>query len=87
MATKNAPIKSASKRTKKSSKASAKKTAQIQSFRVAKDDQPFVTFKITRQTVYWIILLGVIAISQLWIIKLQLDISTLTEAITALQQV
>jgi len=92
MATKKAPSKKAPTKTtaksspkKKATRASAKKTATVQSFKVVKDAQPFVTFKITRQTLYWLILLAVITISQLWILKLQIEISALTDAITALQ--
>ena len=52
-----------------------------QSFKIVKDVRPFLSFKATRQTAFWVILLAVIVILQLWIVKLQLDISVLTEAL------
>jgi hypothetical protein len=54
------------------------KTAPMRSFRVYKDDKPFVRLRLTRQTLYWIILLTFIVITQLWIIKIQMDIINLT---------
>lgn len=44
------------------------------SFEIAEGPRPFVQFKITRQTIYWLILLAVISALTLWILKLQLDI-------------
>ena len=79
---KKAPAKkSARKVTNK--KATSKKSAPMKSFRVYKDDQSFTTFKVTRQTVYWTILLVFIVITQLWLLKIQMDISDLTNAILA----
>jgi len=64
-------------------KTSAKKAAPMQSFRVYKNPKPFTTFRITRQTAYWIVLLAFVAITQLWLLKIQLDISNLTDLIIA----
>ena len=74
---------------KKASKKSTKKHArvdkalmteeQMQSFHLHEDVKPFTTFRITRQTVYWTILLLFIAVTQLLILKTQLDIANLTE--------
>jgi len=58
-------------------KTASQKTAPMQSFRVYKDSTPFTTFKVTRQTLYWLILLTFIVITQLWILKIQMDISAL----------
>jgi hypothetical protein len=70
-----APVKrTAAKRTTK--KASA---AEMRSFRIYKDSIPFTRAQVTRQTVYWVILMGVIVAMQLWIIKLQLEIAQLTD--------
>jgi hypothetical protein len=57
----------------------------MQSFRVAKDTIPFTSTKFTTQTFYWIILLAIIVILQLWIIKLQTDIGDLTNSITSIR--
>ena len=69
-------------------KAAAKKTtakarAPMQSFRVYRDAPAFTTFRITRQTVYWAILLTVVVISQLWLLKIQMDIADLTNIVLA----
>jgi len=74
---KAAPKRAAAKKT------SVKKAAPMQSFRVYKNPKPFTTFRITRQTAYWVILLAIVAISQLWLLKIQLDISNLTDLIIA----
>ncbi len=67
---------------KKSSaqKASTKKAPQVKSFRRSKNEPSFTTFKITRQTVYWLILIMFIIFMQLWILSLQIEVSTYLEA-------
>jgi hypothetical protein len=52
---------------------------QPKSFEVIESPKPFMTFKITRQTVYWLILLAFISVLTLWILKLQLDILTILD--------
>lgn len=62
-------------------KTSSKKvsTPEMRSFKLAKDVPPFRTFKLSRQTVYWVILVSFIIFAQLWIIKLQVDVANLIE--------
>lgn len=70
--------------TKKASrKHSSKKSMKMESFKVAKDVPPFRTFKFTKQTLYWTILMAVIVVFQLWILKLQMDIAAVTDALLA----
>ena len=79
----------AKKRTpvKRTSKASKPTKAQpIKSFRMAKAPVPFTSFKITRQTVYWVILVSFIIFTQLWILRLQMDVATLTEQLSSEQE-
>lgn len=71
--------KSIKKTTRKSTP--SKKPAEMKSFRLCKDPEPFAAFRITKQTIYWSILLIFIIISQLLILKVQLDISNLTNAL------
>lgn len=90
--TKKAPVKkAASSKTavKKvvAAKAPARKTTKkaakatpVRSFRVVENPVPFKTFKITKQTIYWIILVAFIVFAQLWILKLQIEVATLLEA-------
>lgn len=68
-------------------KKSSVKQAETRSFRVAKAEGSFTDFRITRQTVYWIILIAFIIFAQLWILKLQIEVATLLDAqATELQQ-
>lgn len=82
---KKAPVK-AVKTTKKPpvKKASVKKNSAkrvtMRSFHVSRDSEEFNSFRITRQTIYWIILVSFIIFAQLWILKLQVEIATLLEA-------
>lgn len=81
-ATKKKPAAKAAPKAKSTSKkAPVKKTAELRSFRVSPDEKPFYSFKITKQTIYWIILVAVIVITQLWILKLQLDVVNITDAL------
>jgi len=81
-ATKKAPVakKAPVKRAAVTKKASASAAApKMRSFRVAPNTPGFVTFKITRQTVYWIIIVSVIIFMQLWILSMQIDTSMYIE--------
>lgn len=53
----------------------SKKAPEMKSFQVYKDPKPFSRFQVTRQTVYWTILITVVVILQLWVLKVQLDVS------------
>ena len=64
-----------------SKKTAAKKAPAMQSFRVYKNVQPFNSFRVTRQTVYWIILLACIVVTQVYLLKIQMDIADLTDII------
>lgn len=64
-----------------SKKTAAKKAPAMQSFRVYKNAQPFNSFRVTRQTIYWIILLACIVVTQVYLLKIQMDIADLTDII------
>lgn len=67
-----------------STKAKASKTRQspsVQSFRPTSSDTPFLTFRITRQTLYWFILSVVVLFFGLWIVKLQIQIEDIYNSI------
>ena len=61
-------------------KTTAKKQSQMKSFRLSREDRSFTDFRITRQTVYWVILVAFIIFVQLWILKLQVEVVTLLDA-------
>jgi hypothetical protein len=65
-----------------SKKKTAKKVAALRSFTVV-SDSPFFSTKITKQTIYWSILLIVILVTQLWILNVQLDVIQSLDALNA----
>ena len=80
VAKKTSPKKSSSTRVTSHKKAANKKAApEFRSFKLAPNQPPFKSFRITRQTVYWLVLVCFIIFAQLWIIKLQIDVSNLIE--------
>lgn len=70
---------STKKRTVKKPGSKRKVSSEFRSLKVAKDNPPFRTFKVTRQTFYWATLMLYIVVLQLWIVKLQLDVATQLE--------
>jgi len=78
---KKAVAKSPVKKVVKRVAAKVKKPAPMKSFKIYRSNESFTTFRISRQTIYWLILLLFIVITQLWILKLQLDIAALTDSI------
>ena len=70
-----APVKKVST----SKKSSVKSSPKVRSFHVSPNIPTFITFKLTRQTVYWVILVAYIIFLQLWIIDLQLQTSSYIE--------
>ena len=47
----------------------------VQSFKLNKETVPFVTYKITEQTVYWSILLILILVLALWVLQIPVNSS------------
>lgn len=74
---KSAPVKTAAKRSPvkktavKSVSKKAQKSPKYETLRLSKETADFMSFKITEQTVYWVILASVVIFFQLWILKLQ----------------
>jgi len=62
------------------------KSTDMPSFKIVKDTMPFTSTKFTKQTFYWILILTIVVILQLWIIKLQTDVGNLTNTLTIIQQ-
>ncbi len=71
---KKAPVKkvTASKKTT-SKKESTINAVKVRSFRVSPNSPAFKTFKLSRQTLYWVIIVSVIVFLQLWILALQAE--------------
>jgi len=59
-------------------KVPVKKAEEMQSFKLCKNPKPFITFKITKQALYWLILLTLIVMLALWVLNIQInDLNTL----------
>lgn len=66
---------------KKSSKVSNGYYSNDLSFKVVKDSIPFITTKITQQTMIWSVLLIFIMLVQIWILSVQLDVANTIETL------
>ncbi|MDK2899098.1 MAG: hypothetical protein PWQ10_285 [Patescibacteria group bacterium] len=58
---------------KKKVSVNCKKEPEFKSFKLSKEQAPFMSFRITKQTVYWTILLIYIMVLVLWITRIQLE--------------
>jgi hypothetical protein len=85
--TKKAPVskKPAAKRTKtKVTKANASAANSLKNaFKLQRDRGDFMTFRVNRETVYWIVLGAVVILFAMWILQLQADIQALYDEIDA----
>ena len=76
---KKAPKKSKSKVTAK------RKAIKHQSFKVSQEQVPFLTFRFTEQTFYWIILLSMILALALWVYNIQLKTTDILNSISVVR--
>lgn len=70
-----------------SKKTSAKKSRSkavvaMKSFKLSRNDRPFMTTHITKQTVYWSVLLIYVMLLQIWILNIQLDVIAVTDSLS-----
>lgn len=65
--------------------ASKPKVVPMQSFRVYHDPQPFMTFQITKQTLYWLVIAAISISFTAWILKFQSDINEIYTQIEMMQ--
>lgn len=54
-----------------------------QDFRIQKESVPFMTFKLTQQTFYWLILLLLIFALSIWVLDIQLQTNDILNAVEA----
>lgn len=78
-----APAKAAPK-TKVVHKA-APKHQEMRSFRKA-EAAPFLSFQITKQTLYWLILSGIILILGIWVLSISMQVQEIYDQIDATNQ-
>lgn len=67
------------KTTTKTTRKSPKKTQTYETFKLSTDVPPIMSFKITKQTIYWVIIMAFIIFFQLWIIKLQVEVAQIID--------
>ncbi|MEI7689843.1 MAG: hypothetical protein WCI79_02670 [Candidatus Saccharibacteria bacterium] len=65
-------------------KKSAKKAPKMQSFKISKSPKSFMSLEITRQTVYWTILVGLIFALSLWVLNIQIDTMRVLDSLNSL---
>jgi hypothetical protein len=68
--TRSAATKRAATTRSRKSTSRASKAAELQSFRVVKQQEPFLSFKVTVQTLYWLILAGAVLLLGLWVLNI-----------------
>ena len=74
----------------KTSKVAVKKPAKkakkivLKNFKISKEPLPFMTFKITEQTLYWFVMLSLVFCLALWIMNIQIKTSAIIDTINAL---
>ena len=56
---------------------------QVRSFRPAKPDEPFFTFRVTHQTVYWIILAVIVVSLAAWVLSISIKVQNIYDQIDA----
>lgn len=77
--TKTASVKKAPAKKLVSKKVSAKRS-EMKSFHLSREERAFMDTQVTRQTLYWIILVAFIIFVQLWILKLHIEVATILDA-------
>lgn len=71
--------KTVTKKSASKTKVKSAKTPRYRSFKLSSEREPFNSFKITEQTVYWIIIVALLIFFQLWILKLQVEVTQILD--------
>lgn len=81
---KRAPAKTTSKTSVKRVSRPAAHTQPSRSFRVAEPAQPFMTFRVTRQTIYWAALSIAVLMLGLWVIDINDRVQTIYDQVDSM---
>lgn len=65
---------SAKRATPRKATSTARKQTGDESFKIVRERTPFLTFKVTEQTIYWSILFIYVFALSLWVLNIQMDI-------------
>ena len=60
--------------------------APVRSFRPAKPDEPFFTFRITHQTIYWLILAVIVVSLAAWVLSISIRVQKIYDQIDAAER-
>lgn len=71
----------ASKKTTKRKIFHKSANSDLRSFKVTREKTPFMTYRITNQTVYWSILLILILLLSVWVVNIQISIYDILNSI------
>ncbi len=82
-APKRAPAKSSSTKVTRVAKP---KAAEMKSFRPAATREPFFTFRITHQTLYWLVLAGIVLGLGLWVTDISIKVQKIYDQIDQTNQ-
>ena len=85
MATKKTPTKKTATKKPVKRPAAKKAPAKASGVVLTPDNGAFMTFRLTRQTVYWLVLGTVVVLFSIWILRLQSDIQSIYDKIEATQ--
>ena len=83
MATKKTPTKKATTKRAPAKKSAAKR--QSAAIALTPESGDFMTFRLTRQTVYWLVLGTVVVLFSIWILRLQSEVQSIYDKIEATQ--
>ncbi len=85
--TKKAAVKRAPAKAKSATKVKQVKAQPVQSFRASKPEQPFMTFQITRQTIYWLILAVIVVSLAAWVLSISIKVQNIYDEIDATNRI
>ena len=78
---KKAAPKKAAKKAPAKKTTSKKKSAEYATLKLAPEKTPFFTFKVTDQTIYWLVLSVVVFLLALWVLHLHLELLEIINSI------
>lgn len=79
--TKKAPVKRAPAATSHKTTVKTKSMPTMKSFRASRATEPFLTFRVNQQTVYWLILAVLVVGLALWVLALSIRVETIYDQI------
>jgi len=57
------------------------KKTKMKSFELSPDHKPFMSFRVTDQTIYWSILLILVLLLGVWVLNIQINLSDILDSV------